>query len=127
MQIIAGFMVLMGVAMAGIWTRDIITAEQLDITAGRLRARDPRAGTLMFPHWIGEYGTAVCLVVGAVGLLIGANWARSLAFVALGALVCTSVNSLGWALAEQARFPYAVPMTVGALGGLAAIVGLFVI
>jgi len=124
---IAVFMVVMGVAMAGIWTRDIISGHQLDIAAGRWRARDPQARTVMLPHWIAEYGTAASLVAGAVGLLIDAGWGSSLAFVALGALVYTSVNSLGWALAERARLPYAVPMLIGAIGGLAVITGLFVV
>ena len=120
-------MILMGVAMTGIWTRDIFSAEQLNISAGRWKARDPETGTLMLPHWIAEYGTAGALIVGAVGLLIDADWGKPLAFVAVGALVYTSINSLGWALAEQTRRPYAVPMAIGAVGGLAAIIGLFLV
>jgi len=120
-------MMVMGVAMAGVWTRDIIRADQLDISAGRLRARDPQAGTFLLPHWIAEYGTAAALLAGAIGLLIDADWGRSLAFVALGTLVYTSVNSLGWALADPTRFPYAVPMAFGAVGSLAAIIGLFIV
>jgi len=115
-------MAVMGVAIAGIWTRDIITAEQLDITAGRIRARDPHAGTLMLPHWIAEYATAISLLAGAAGLLAGAAWATPLGLVALGALVYTSINSLGWVLAERARTLYGVPMVVGAIGGLAGII-----
>ena len=126
MVAIAVFMIVMGVAMASIWTRDIVSAEQLDISAGRWRARDPQAGTLMLPHWIAEFGTAASLIAGASGVLIEAPWGRSLALAALGALVYTSINSLGWALADRHRFPYAIPMTVGAVGGLAAIVGLLV-
>ena len=127
MRIIAGFMIAMGVAMAGIWTRDIISAEQLDISNGRFRARDPAAGTLMLPHWIAEYGAAASLLAGAIGLLIDAGWGRSLSLVALGALLYTSTNSLGWALAERSRYPYAVPMAIGVVGGLAAVIGLFVV
>ena len=124
---IAVFMLLMGLAIAGIWTRDIVSAEQLDTSAGRWRARDPQAGTLMLPHWIAEYGTSAALVVGAIGLLIDAGWGRWLAFVALGALIYTSINSLGWALAEPARRSYAIPMAIGAIGGMAATVALFFI
>lgn len=127
MQIVAGFMITMGVAMAGIWTRDIISSEQLDVTNGRFRARDPAARTLMLPHWIAEYGTAFSLLAGAIGLLIDAGWGRSLAFLALGALLYTSTNSLGWALAERSRYHYAVPMAIGVVGGLAAVVGLFIV
>jgi hypothetical protein len=56
-----------------------------------------------------------------VGLVVRAGWARSLALVALGAPVYTSVNSLGWALARSERYGYAVPMLAGAIGGLLAI------
>ena len=120
-------MIVMGVAMAGLWARDIISARQLDISHGRLRARDPRARTLMLPHWVAEYATASALMVGGIGLVTDAGWARSLALVALGALVYTSTNSLGWALVERARLPYAAPMAIGAIGGLAAIIGLFIV
>ena len=126
-SVIAVFMAVMGFGIAGIWTRDIVAAEQLDVTAGRLRAREPGAGSLLLPHWIAEFGTAGALLAGAIGLLTEAGWGRPLSFVALGALVYTSTNSLGWALAERTRLPYAAPMTFGSIGGLAAIVGLFVL
>ncbi len=126
MPVIAIFMSLMGIALAGIWTRDIISAQKLDISAGRLRARDPQAGTLMLPHWIAEYGTAAGLVAGAVGVSSAAGWGRPLALAALGALVYTSINSLGWAIAERARISYAVPMVIGAVGGMGSIVVLVV-
>lgn len=120
-------MAVMGVAVAGVWTRDIVSGDRLELSSGRLLAREPDARSLLLPHWIAEYGTAGALLTGAVGLLTGSAWGRSLALVALGALVYTSTNSLGWALAQRARFPYAVPMAIGAAGGLAALVGLFVL
>ncbi len=125
--VIAVFMAVMGLGIAWIWTRDIITAERLDISAGRLRGREPGAGSLLLPHWIAEFGTAGLLLMGSIGLLVEAGWGRSLSFVALGALVYTSTNSLGWALAERERLPYAVPMVAGTAGGIAAIVGLFIL
>jgi hypothetical protein len=124
MPVIAAFMLFMGAAMGLVWTRDIISAEQLDISDGRWRARDPESGTLMVPHWIAEYGTVAALVAGAVGLLTEGSWGEPLSLVALGALVYTSTNSLGWALADRARLPYVVPMLAGLFGGLAAVIGL---
>lgn len=124
---IALFMAVMGLGIAGVWTRDIVAADQLDIAAGRLRAREPGAGSFLLPHWIAEFGTAGLLLAGSIGLLAEAGWALALSLVALGALVYTSTNSLGWALAERARLPYAAPMAMGAVGGVAAIIGLFVI
>jgi hypothetical protein len=120
-------MAVMGLGIAGVWTRDIVAADQLDIAAGRLRAREPGAGSFLLPHWIAEFGTAGLLLAGSIGLLAEAGWALALSLVALGALVYTSTNSLGWALAERARLPYAAPMAMGAVGGVAAIIGLFVI
>jgi hypothetical protein len=114
------------VAIAGIWTRDIVSAQQLDTAEGRLRARDPQAGTVMLPHWIAEYATAAALLAGSAGLLIGTGWGKPLGMVALGALVYTSINSLGWVLADRIRTPYGVPMAAGAIGGLAGIIVLFV-
>jgi hypothetical protein len=127
MSVIAAFMLFMGAAMGLVWTRDIISAEQLDVLNGRLRARDPESGTLMLPHWIAEYATAAALLAGGSGLLSNQAWGEPLSFVALGALVYTSTNSLGWALARPTRLPYAVPMVLGSLGGVAAIAGLWTI
>ncbi len=80
----------------------------------------------MLPHWVAEYGTAVGLLAGALGLLSSAPWANPVAAAALGATVYTSTNSLGWAFADSARRLSAVPMVVGALGGLAALIALVV-
>jgi hypothetical protein len=124
-RVIAVFMLLMGVGIGSIWTRDILSAEQLDVSHGRLRARDPESGSLMVPHWIAEYATAAALIFGAIGLLVSRSWGEPLSFVALGALVYTSANSIGWALARKSRFPYTVPMALGLLGGLASIAGLW--
>ncbi len=38
----------------------------------------------------------------------------------LGALAYTSLNSLGWVLADRTRHAYAVPMVVGLAGALIA-------
>ena len=61
------------------------------------------------------------LTAGA-GLAVGAAWGRMLAAVALGALAYTSINSLGWALAEPDRRTYGIPMAVGAVGSLLAVI-----
>jgi len=45
---------------------------------------------------------------------------------ALGALACTSTNSLSWVLADPARRPYAIPMSLGIALGLAGVVALVV-
>jgi hypothetical protein len=124
--LVAIFGLVMAAGIAGIWTMDILRSPEIDRSAGLLRARDPSNGTLFVPHWIAEYGTAAALLVGGIGLLLAADWAPMLALVALGALVYTSTNSLGWALARSERRPYAVPMLVGAVGGVLSIAALLV-
>lgn len=118
MPVVGGFLAAMGVAIAAVWTRDLVSGARLDHGAGRLRAREPDSASLLLPHWIAEYATAASLLVGGGGLLGDRAWGREVALVAVGALVYTSVNSLGWALARTDRRSYAVPMAVGTVGGI---------
>ena len=111
-DVLAALMIVMGLAIAGIWTRDIAVGDKVDLSAGLFAARDAD-GSLLWPHWLAEYTTAFALVVGAAGLLIDSRWGSPAAALALGALFYTSTNSLGWAFAERERFSYAAPMTAG--------------
>jgi hypothetical protein len=110
---IAGLMILMGLGIAGVWTRDILAGTHLDISQGLFTAKEPGTGTLLWPHWLAEYTTAIILVVSAIGLLTETAWSKTLAALAAGALFYTSTNSLGWALAKPDRRVYAVPMALG--------------
>ena len=112
----------MGIAMAIIWTRDILAGEHVDLSAGVFRAREAETGTLFWPHWLAEYATACALVVGGVGLLFDTNWAQMIAAIGTGALLYTSMNSLGWAFARRERWPYASPMLAGLALGVLSVV-----
>lgn len=116
--LVALFMLVMGAGIAGIWTIDIVRSPEVDRSRGLLRARDRGTGSFLVPHWLAEYATAVLLAIGGLGLLLG--WAPGpwtwVVPVALGALAYTSLNSLGWVLADRSRLAYGVPMAVG-LGG----------
>ena len=116
--LVALFAGVMGAAMAGVWTRDILAATGFDAPDGLLRARETETGDLMIWHWLAEYGTSVTLVGGSILLLAGAALAEPVALLGLGALVYTSTNSLGWALARPERRSYAIPMLIGVIGGL---------
>ncbi|MFW2340846.1 MAG: hypothetical protein ACN4GK_12410 [Acidimicrobiia bacterium] len=116
------FMIVMATGIVAIWTRDIVTAASLDISRGRWKARDPRSQSLLLPHWVAEYGTALALLIGGVGLVLDWRSGRSISFAALGALLYTSTNSLGWVLADRSRIVYGVPMVIGACGALICIV-----
>jgi hypothetical protein len=121
--LVAAFMLVMGLAMVVIWTVDIVRSPEVDRSRGLARARDRATGSLLVPHWLAEYATATLLIGGGAGLLLGWDvgaWTW-LVVVALGALAYSSLNSLGWALAERARFAYAVPMVVGLVGALVSI------
>lgn len=119
MDVVAAvLMILNGVAIAGVWTRDILAGEKVDLSAGLFAARDADAGTIFWPHWLAEYATAGALIAAAVGLLIEASWATAMGGLAAGALLYTSMNSLGWALAERDRFAYAIPMFFGIVVGV---------
>jgi hypothetical protein len=124
MQLVVGvFMVVMGIGITGIWTVDIVRNPAIDRSRGLLRARDA-TGSVMAPHWIAEYATALLCLIGGLGLVLGwtsSVWSWTVA-LALGALAYTSLNSLSWVLADRSRLPYGVPMTIGLIGALVAIV-----
>ena len=117
--VVAIMMIVMGVGIAGIWTRDIVIGDRVDLSGGLFAARDTAAGTLLWPHWFAEYATAALLIGGGIGLLLDTGWDVVVAAVAAGALLYTSTNSLGWAFAERDRHAYAYPMLAGiAVGAL---------
>jgi hypothetical protein len=116
--LVAVFTGIMGAAMGGVWTRDILGGVGFDASGGLLRARERDTDDLMIWHWLAEYGTSITLVAGAILLLADAALAVPVTLVGLGALLYTSTNSLGWALARPERRAYAIPMLVGLIGGL---------
>ena len=115
--VIAVAMIGMGIGIAAIWTRDLIAGDKVDLSPGIFRARDSDNGSLLWPHWLAEYGTALLLVLGGAGLAVETDWSSPVAAGGLGALLYTSVNSLGWALAQSERKMYAIPMTAGVVLG----------
>jgi hypothetical protein len=63
------------------------------------------------------------LLVGGLGLLLGwpgGAWVW-LVPLGLGSLIYTSLNSLGWVLADRSRLAYGVPMVVGLVGGVVSV------
>ena len=125
LTLVSAAMILMGAAIAAVWTKDILFNEQIDLSKGFFKSRDPDGGTLFWPHWLAEYTTAGCLLAGGIGSLLEAKWAPTFSLFALGALFYTSCNSLGWAFAKPERLPYAVPMVVGVLVSLLCLVAIF--
>ena len=117
------FMLVMGAGIAGIWTIDIVRSPEVDRTHGIVRARDRSNGLFLVPHWIAEYATALLLVAGGIGLVLGiaaGAWSW-LVPIGLGALAYTSLNSLGWVLADRSRAAYGIPMAIGLNGAIVSI------
>lgn len=122
-SLVGVFMLVMGAGIAGIWTVDIVRSPEVDRTRGILRARDRSNGSLLVLHWVAEYATALVLLAGGIGLVFATapgawTW---LVPIGLGALAYTSLNSLGWVLADRSRATYAIPMAIGLIGAIASI------
>ena len=120
--IVAVFMLVMAAGMAGMWMVDILRSHEIDRSRGLVRARD-RNGSVMLPHWLAEYGTALALLIGGLGLLLGwpdGAWGW-LVPAGLGALAYTGLNSQSWVLADRSRLAYGIPIAVGFVGAVAAL------
>jgi hypothetical protein len=77
----------------------------------------------MLPHWVAEYGTAVMVLIGGLGLLLdwpAGAWAW-LVPSGLGALAYTGLNSQAWVLADRSRTAYGIPIGVGFVGAVAGL------
>ncbi|MEX1295513.1 MAG: hypothetical protein AB1Z67_05005 [Candidatus Limnocylindrales bacterium] len=116
--LVAIFAGVIGAAMAGIWGRDIMSGHGFDAPHGLLRAREADSDDLMIWHWAAELGTALALIAGAFLIMINAALAEPIMLLALGALMYTSTNSLGWSLAAPERAPYVWPMAIGLIGAI---------
>jgi hypothetical protein len=109
-RIIQILLLLNGLGIGVIWTRDILTHPEIDYSGGFFSARDNKSATLFWPHWLAEYSTALLLVVSPVLIFFKVDYGNQLLPFAAGALFYTALNSLGWAFAGKERFVYAVPM-----------------
>lgn len=102
-----------GIGIGTVWTLDIVSGKNVALNGNIFKARDKETDQLMWPHFLAEYGTAACAIVGAVGLYGDQPWAEPVTLVASGLITYTSVNSMAWVLSEKGRLVYAVPMMVG--------------
>jgi hypothetical protein len=118
---VALFALVMGVAMAAIWTLDIRAGRGFESSGRLIHAREVGTGSRLIWHWLAEYGTATTLIVAGLLLLLDAAVALPVAFIGLGALAYSACNSLSWALARPERRLYAVPMVVGLCGALISV------
>ena len=113
------FMIVAGIGIAGIWT--------VDLVKGRFSKQGNfftwREGeNMLWPHITAEYLTSAALITGGIALYNFKDWAIDVSFVALGALIYTSMNSTGWVLAEKERLAYGIPMWVCLIGSIIALI-----
>jgi peptidoglycan/LPS O-acetylase OafA/YrhL len=86
-RFIGWFLLLVGVAIAGLWAVLLSTGQVVEIEQGRL--------DILF-HLAAEFATAALLVVAGLATLRRTRRSPLLAGIALGALGYTAVNSAGY-------------------------------
>ena len=87
MRLVAGFVLVMGLGIAGLWDMLLAAGQVPEVAEGRVD---------IWFHIAAELLTAGLLVAAGVALLRRHTRARLLAAVALGALIYTAINSPGY-------------------------------
>lgn len=95
MKFSAWYSILVGVLMFGQWS--------FFLTAGSVPEVQTEPIALVF-HLAAELATAVCLIVGGIGLLRQAAWAQNLTIFAAGMLAYTTIVSPGY-FAQTGQWP----------------------
>jgi peptidoglycan/LPS O-acetylase OafA/YrhL len=95
MRLVGWFLLLVGVAIAGLWALLLVTGQVPEVEAGRID---------IWFHIAAEVGAAALLVVAGLMVLRDGPHARVLAGMALGALAYTATNSAGY-YAEADEWP----------------------
>lgn len=105
----AFIMLVLGMAVAGIWMADIFSGK----FAGKGNFFRWREGeNMLWPHLVAEYLCALGLMAASLGLFFQLPWAFPLALLSLGALIYSAINSSGWVLAHPSRMTYGVPIWI---------------
>ena len=81
------YAILVGVVMIGQWSFSYLSKQIPELESEPIR--------ITF-HIVGEMITAISLVVGGIGLLMGLSWGRSLYLIAMGMLFYTVIVSPGY-------------------------------
>ena len=121
-NIALAILALSGIGILAVWSRDILKGDKIDFSHGFFKSKDKENGLLFWPHWVAEYLTGILLLIGVFGFFFRASWGRDIAFLSLGALIYTSINSQSWALAKKERKVYAIPMGISLAGALIVLI-----
>jgi peptidoglycan/LPS O-acetylase OafA/YrhL len=95
MRPVGWFLLIVGVAIAGLWVLLLATGQVPEVEAGRID---------IWFHIAAEVGAAALLVVAGLTVLRDGPHARPLVGMALGALAYTATNSAGY-YAEADEWP----------------------
>jgi len=90
------FAIAVGVLMIGQWSFFYLS--------GQIPELETEPYRILF-HLAGEFATAVALIVGGAGLLMGQSWASWLYMVAMGMLLYTMIVSPGY-FAQRGQWPF---------------------
>ncbi len=104
--------------MIFIWTTDILRGKFKD--QGNF-FRWKEGVNMLWPHILAEFFTGTGLIFSAIGLYFKITWSIPFSMIFLGAMTYSSLNSLGWVVADKSRFRYGIPMIVGLIGGIVSI------
>ncbi|UCE90874.1 MAG: hypothetical protein JSV90_05445 [Methanobacteriota archaeon] len=96
------YAVVMGVAIASMWTVLIGTGQAEEIETEPIR--------ISF-HLAGEFITAAALIAGGLGLIFNAKWGFTLYFVSMGMLSYTVVVSPGY-YGQEGEYAFVVMFAV---------------
>ena len=95
------FALAVGTAMIVQWAVTIARGQVPELNAG------PGTGQgllQMLFHWTAEFGTAVLLLLGGIGLFLHMHWMFRVYLIAMGMLLYTVVNSSGY-FAQRREWP----------------------
>jgi hypothetical protein len=81
------FAIAVGLGMIGQWVSSYVSREIPELENEPIR---------IWFHIAAEMTTAVCLVTGGVGLLLKANWGRTIFLISMGMLFYTAIVSPGY-------------------------------
>ena len=101
MTFAALYAIVIGILMIGQWIFSIAKKQVPGPEAGPIVGRGP---VEMLFHWAAEFITAIALLVGGLGLLLGWTWGARVYLIAVGMLLYTVINSPGY-FAQKREWP----------------------
>lgn len=90
------FAIVVGVGMVGMWSVSYFSNQIPELETEPLRIKF---------HLVGEFVTAISLLIAGIGMILNQDWARSVYLVAAGMLIYTVIVSPGY-FAQRGQWAY---------------------